>query len=95
MRIILRSHCDLKTAVGKLPKSVDDRATKGDFLKDMKKTRHRSAFLHPELRPISVGNDSILFPTGVLSKEEINEFMYGQWVNKDDILPRKTTRNKI
>jgi hypothetical protein len=51
---------------------------------------YRSAFSQPELEPILVGKDSILFPTGALPKEEPNEFMYGQWVNKDDILPRKT-----
>jgi hypothetical protein len=80
----------LMTAVGKLPKSVDNRATKGDLLEGMGKKRYRSASSHPELEPISVGKESILFPTGVLSKEEVNECVYGQWLNKDDIIPRKT-----
>jgi hypothetical protein len=39
----------LTTAVGKLPKSVDDRDTKGDLLEDMKRNHYRSAFSHPEL----------------------------------------------
>jgi hypothetical protein len=79
----------LTIAVGKLPKRVDDRATKGDLLEDMKRNCYRSVFSHPELTPVKVGKYSLLFPNGVLSEEDLNEFIYGEWVNNDSILPRE------
>jgi hypothetical protein len=78
----------LRTLVGNLPKSVDDRATKGDLLKDMHRNHYRSVFYHPELTPLIIGKYLLLFQNGVLSEEELTEFKFGEWVN-NDILPRE------
>jgi hypothetical protein len=85
----------LTTPVGKLPKSVDDRAKKGDLLEDMQRNRYRSAFSHPELTPLKNGKYSQLFQNGVLSEQELTEFKYGECVN-NDILPReKDTKQNL